>query len=257
MLMKEGPMRIPWLPLTLLLAAPSWAADKTVMIRLRHVPAIEVERNLARGAFRSGVVGEPRDQDYSSLVPPGITAWTVNDRGNALSVTGSEEAIRSLTRIIHLIDVPTRHVRLSVRVVRLDAADLVWLKAEPLPGSLPGKQPADSWASLTGNQAASLEAREALAATEMSVTSNLPLHLLWPGNLNQPPEPAAVQPRVNGDGTVTLFLPRSGHASSLMPVAGETLVVRRVAPGQGVVLFSRALGTALMINVREVLPAGG
>src|SRR5947209_10416991 len=129
MSIKEGPMRIPWLPLTLLLASPAWSADKTVQIPLHHVPAVEVERHLTRGALRSGVPGAPLDADYASLVPPGVTAWTVDEQRNALSVTGSEEAIRSLRQIVALIDVPSRHVRLSVRVLRLDAPALVRLKA--------------------------------------------------------------------------------------------------------------------------------
>src|SRR4051812_19236093 len=121
-------MRLPWLPLTLLLASPSWAADKTVLIPLHHVPAIEVERRLTGGVQRSRLSGAPGDQDFTSLVPPGIIAWTADERRNSLSVTGSEEGIGSLTRIIELIDVPARHVRLSVRAVRLDAPELVWQK---------------------------------------------------------------------------------------------------------------------------------
>jgi len=256
MLIKEGSMRNPWLLLTLLLALPSWAADKTVLIPLQHVPAIEVERNLTRGALRSGVSGDPSNQDFTSLVPPGIIAWTVDERRNSLSVTGSEEGIGSLTRIIELIDVPARHVRLSVRAVRLDAPELVWQKAEPLPDSVPGRQPAGFIALPTADQLSLLEAREPLAAAEMNVASNTPLHLTWPGNLNQRPAPADVIPRVNGDGTVTLFLPRTGLSSAPLAGEGATLVTRRVEPGRAVVIFSRTLGTALVIKVREVLPAG-
>ena len=62
---------------------------------------------------------------------------------------------------------------------------------------------------------------------------------------------------VNGDGTVTLFLPRTGLSSAPLAGEGATLVTRRVEPGRAVVIFSRTLGTALVIKVREVLPAGG
>jgi hypothetical protein len=254
---KENPMRALWLPLTLLLASSSWAADKTVLIPLHHVSAGEVERSLTRGALRSGVVGTPIEQEGASLIPPGVTAWTVDERRNGLQVTGSEEGIRSLTQIIDLIDVPARRVRLSLRVVRLDAPDLAWLKAEPLPDSLLGRQSAGFVVLPTGGQLAFLEAHEALAAADMNVASNLPLHLAWPGNLNQPPAPTDVIPRVNGDGTVTLFFPRTGLSSAPLAGGGATLVTRRVEPGRTVVIFSRTLGTALVIKVSEVLPAGG
>jgi hypothetical protein len=231
---KEDLMRILWLPLTLLLAVPSWAADRTVLIPLRHIPATAIDRHVA---------------------PPGITAWTVDEQRNGLSVTGSEEAIRSFTDIIDRLDVLAPSVRLAVKVVRLEAPDLAWLKAELLPGSLPGSQAVDLAATVTGEQIAALRAREVLSAAEITVAHNMPLHLAWPGNLNQQPEPADVLPRVNGDGTVTLFLPRPGLLSARLPAAGETIVMRRIAPGHGIMIYSHTLGTALIVSVREVLPA--
>jgi hypothetical protein len=254
---KENPMRTLWLPLTLLLVSSSWAADKTVLIPLHHVPAGEVERSLTRGALRSGVIGTPIEQDYASLIPPGITAWTVDERRNGIRVTGSEEGIGSLTRIIELIDVPARHVQLSVRVVRLQPGDLNRFEADPPFTPAPGTGPAEYPVVPSREQVADLEAREARAATELTVANNHPLHLAWPGSQNQPSQPAIVMPRVNGDGTVTLYLQRSAVAAAEMPVAGQTIVMRRVAPGQMVVVISPRLGTTLLLKVRDVLAPGG
>jgi hypothetical protein len=249
-------MRILWLPLTMLLALPSYAVDKTVFIPLHYVPAIEVDRSLAPGEQRAnGPIGTLAPENRG-LVPHGIVAWTVDERRNGLSVTGSEEAIRSLSQIIGLLDVPVRHVRLSVRVVRLDDRDRARLKPEALSPSPPGRGPTDFVAVVTRDQAASLEEREALAAAEMSVASNLPLHLAWPGNLNQQPEPAVILPRVNGDGTVTIYLPLTRLSSADVPEAGQMIVARRIASGQSVLIFSQRLGTALLVNVREDIPAG-
>jgi hypothetical protein len=239
--------------LTLLLASSSWAADKTVLIPLHHVPAGEVERSLTRGALPSWIARTPIEQEGVSLIPTGITAWTVDERRNALSVTGSEAGIRSLTRIIDLIDVPARNVRLSVKVVRLEARDVDRLKGDPLPTPMAGAEPGEFPVAPSREQVATLEARGALATTELTVANNRPLHLAWPGNQNQPPLPATVMPRVNADGTVTLYLQRAGVSAAEMPVAGQTIVMRRVAPGQTVVVLSPRLGTALLLTAREML----
>jgi hypothetical protein len=252
---KEDPMRALWLPLTLLLASSARAAEKTVLIPLHHVQASMFERYLMPGEERSAFPGGVVRGQSHSLVPDEITAWTIDARRNALSVTGSEDGIADLKRIIELIDVPTGRVRLSVKVVRLDPQDMNHLNTERLPPLLPGGEPTDFVAALTEPQAASFGSREALAAAELTVASNFPLHFAWPGNANQRSQPTEVLPRVNGDGTVTLYSPRSGPSPAGTPLAGEMIVARRIIPGHGVLIYSHGLGTALVVKVREILPA--
>lgn len=91
-----------------------------------------------------------------------------------------------------------------------------------------------------------------MSSSEITVTGNHPLHLLWGHGPGQPAVPATVVPRVNHDGTVTLLIARPGP-----PWAGwgGAIVLRVLAPGQGGVVLSPALGTGLVVDVREVLPA--
>jgi type II/III secretion system protein len=244
-------MRIHWLPLIVLLATPYRAAADAVLIPLHHLRVTEVERQLLPVDDRRampGALGAPAER---GLIPTGVTAWTADERRNAFEVTGTDEGIQAFKQIVQLLDVPSAQVRLSVRVLPLTAGGLQGLAAVPVPPEAPGWLPADSFALTTGDQFAVLERQTALSSSEMTVTSNHPLHLLWEQGPGQPPVPATVLPRVNGDGTVTLLIWRLGLPSAV-PVGA--IVLRHLA-GQGAVVLSPTLGTALVVTVREVLPA--
>jgi type II/III secretion system protein len=248
---REGSMRTHWLPLIVLLATPFHAAADTVLVPLHHLRVTEVERQLLPDDDRRPVPGPRAAPAERGLIPASVTAWTADERRNAFEVTGTDEGIQAFKQIVQLLDVPIPQVRLSVRILPLTAGGLRGLSAEPMPPGTPGWHPSDSFAVANRDQLASLEAQTALSSSEMTVTSNHPLHLHWGPGPGQPPVPATVLPRVNGDGTVTLLIWRLEPPSAL-PLGA--IVLRHLA-GQGAVVLSRTLRTALVVAVREVLPA--
>lgn len=245
-------MRTHWLPLILLLATPYRAAADTALIPLHHLRVGEVGRQLLPGEARSLGPGGRAAPLGRGLIPAGVTAWTADERRNAFELTGTDEGIRAFKQIVQLLDVPAPQVRLSARVLPLAAAGLPGLSAVPIPPGTPGWHPSDAFAVGTWDQLAVLEARAAISATEITVTSNQPLHLIWAAARGQAPVPATILPRVNHDGSTTLLIAPRELASSGRAGA---IVLRRVAPGRGGVVLSPALGTALVISVRELLPA--
>src|SRR5438105_15174595 len=105
--MRRDPMRLTWLPLALLLAAPALPARAaTQQIRLMFISPVEIE-----GMLRTSHAARPLDQaskvgsaealrisegETWALVPEGGTAVSADSRTNSLWVSGSEEAIRTL-----------------------------------------------------------------------------------------------------------------------------------------------------------------
>jgi hypothetical protein len=249
--LKEGSMRIHWLPPVVLLAASLPAAADSILIPLHHLSATEIERRLLPGDGHTPAPSGWVAQEERGMVPAGVTAWTVDERRNAFEVVGSDQGIQSFRQIIQLLDVPAPQVRLSVRVLLLVGGGLPGLTADPLLPAMPGRQPSEFAAAATRDQLAVLERQAALMSSEMTVTSNRPLHLLWGKGQDQPAVPATVMPRVNGDGTVSLYISRRGLS---LVGQGGVIVLRRVAPGLGAAVISRTLGTALVVEVREVLP---
>ena len=98
-------MRLSCLALTLALAVPALAADRTETLVLRHLPAAELERILVR-IRHPPPRRERRRSWWKRDLSRGIGAWTVDTERNGLAVTGTREAIRQLKAIVTLVDIP-------------------------------------------------------------------------------------------------------------------------------------------------------
>src|SRR5438445_5277041 len=146
---REGSMRTHWLPLIVLLATPFRAAADTVLIPLHHLRVTEVERQLLPGDDRHPVPGALAAPAERGLIPAGVTAWTADERRNAFEVTGTDEGIQAFKQIVQLLDIPTRQVRLAVRVLPVAAGRLHGLSTMRLPPGTPGWRPSDSFAVAT------------------------------------------------------------------------------------------------------------
>ncbi len=241
-------MRPLWLCLALLIVLPARAADKTVVVRLRHTPAGELERRLL-------------PEQYPSPVPAGITAWTVDERHNALVVTGNEAALGEFQHFVRLIDTPKGRVRLAVRWLDLDARERRQMADAPV-GGVTETASVGVTALLRKEQIAAWEARPAIAASEMVVSNNYPLHLRWPASPGVPPVMATVMPRVNGNGTVTLFFSFNEPRIVKEAALGTTFtVVRRLPTGTAALAVPRPGSLTLLVVIQNVLPvsqpAGG
>jgi hypothetical protein len=200
-----------------------------------------------------------------SLVPDGITAWTVDPQRNTLAATGEPEAVEGLKRLLRLLDVPPRRVRLAARVLQLDPEALAGLELHQLRLDVgidpPGAPPAGREAAvlrtavLTEAQAAALAARAArrFVETEMTVVNNGSLRLEWPQAADRPSGFSAVVPRVNGDGTITVFAPVVLRPAADGKAAAHSLFgVRRLASGQTALMVDER-GLAILVTA-QLLP---
>lgn len=185
----------------LLAGLPAQAAVKSEAIPLTYLSAAELEDLLSpmpRSDFPQnrkmrGTVGP-------GVIPRGITAWAVDPRKNALSVSGEADAVEEFKRLIRILDVPARRLRVSVRLVQLDAAG-----AEPLRKN-PNAQESNGLKLLllSKEEKARLDAQPAVLAAEVNTSNNHRVYLRRPGAAGQPERPLALFPSVNGDNTITL-----------------------------------------------------
>jgi hypothetical protein len=235
-------MRALWLVLMLLPSLPARGAEKTVLLRLHHLQAADVEARLPAGP--------------DGLVPQGITAWTVDERRNALSVTGSEAGIQEFQRVLRLVDVPVGRVRLSVRFVRIDPSELPAFGLPMEGGVLPVQYTAGFTALTDRRQVAALEGRPAVFQSELQVAHNRPLHVRWPADQAARGVQATVVPLVNADASVTLlFSTREPGTVASTPAPSGIVALRRLPVGAAGVILPRTPGPALVVTVREVMPA--
>lgn len=201
----------------MLIALPAHAADRSEVIPLSYLQAAELDQFLANGGSQTGPFGGGSGlrakglggKDAPSLIPSGIQAWAVDERKNALTVTGDEEAIEQLKRIVRLLDIPARQIRMTVRLVELDPADAKTLRERPDAATR------DGVTTLTLTKPADvqpLQERPALLASELQVSNNRMLHLRIPAAAGDARR-ASLVPRVNGDGSITLV------ATALLPGA--------------------------------------
>jgi len=248
-----------WTLLALLPPPAGLAADRTETIPLRCASAVQLDRMLRPGAA-------------DSLVPSGLVAITLDPQGNTLTVSGSDESIQEFKNLVRLLDVPAKRIRLSARFIPLDGAAIQELKlpvdaAAPLSGSpyLVGAPSA--------NQLALLAKRESAGETDLAVSNNTTLRLRSRATEGRLTTFAEVIPRLNGDGSVTLYTrcaetapgaaawQRADRPAFDAPGAlwDEAVPVAtcRVQPGQSVLVLLLKTGTALLVTFREVLPPAG
>ena len=217
-------MRALLIPAALLLAlaaAPARSADKTERIPLRFIAAMELEWYLTGGGQRNKAKrldelevlpqrGGLNDVDIIypgfpvgrglGLVPPEIGAWAVDTRENVLSVTGTQEGIEQLKRIIRLLDIPPQRIQLTARVLKLDAKALEELKAKREGNIQDGAE--SVWVA-DEVQRRALEARPSTFSTRLAVQNNRGMHVRYPGGADEPAVAGMIVARVNGDGSIT------------------------------------------------------
>ncbi len=226
-------MRAAWMLLAFSLALPAAAAERTETFRLRYLPVTEADRiffqprDSAAGGLGGGLGG-------AALVPEGLAAWSVDARAGTVTVTGTEQALGQVRDLLRLLDVPLARVRLSLRVLEVGPEALRELGLQ----AMAQHELAVRTALLEPDAAARLagQAKRTLAAAEPASSNNLPVRLRWtaaPGRSGA----ADVTPRVNGDGTVTLFLP--ARAFSAAPAPGVHPETARLA-GAGAVTVPAA-----------------
>jgi hypothetical protein len=201
--MKYAPLLLV-LALTLAAAPARPAPEKpaTETIRLTFISASDLERMMDAAPQAPGTGGLGGSNAFP--MPRDVTAWAVDVEHNSLSVTGTPEAIRELTGIVRLLDVPATRVRVVARVLRVTAADRAFIDpegallppgAELRPDEAPSKM-------LSTEQAGLMAQKPMLAVTDMVVLSSRSLRIRWTGP-GGTAGAAVVTPRVNGDQSIT------------------------------------------------------
>jgi len=268
-------MRLAVLAFGLLLAVPAAAADRTEQIRLQYLQVSEVESLLTPPAERgpefalrqttnNGQVVVPSLPSIpgrgmliagTHLVPDGITAWTADPRKNVLVVSGEPAAIERLRTIIKLVDVAPTQVRLSVRLLKLDAAALQELGVEQLAfDGADGSLGHLVVAVLDKGRADGIAKLPTTSSVEMVTDNNRALYVRWP-RADQPDATlASIVPRINGDKSVTLMLPGRVHQVLDGQVAStHFMALRRLAPGQSLLVQPHGEGLTAIITIKEVV----
>jgi hypothetical protein len=223
-------------------AVPVLAAGRTEVIRLTFLPAAELDQFLTAAPADpqygfGGGLGSPRaskgidDKDRPDLIPKGIAAWAVDARKNAVSVTGSDEAIGQFKKIVRLLDVPARQIRIAARMVELDPAEVAALRARPETQVGEGV----TLTTLTRSEDRKrLEALPALFSTTLQISNNRVLHMRVPSVAGEDSRRASLVPRVNGDSSLTIIA--SGLIAS-KPGSKDYPLLLRVSTGQSVVVL--------------------
>lgn len=246
------PMRIipTFLVFAVLLAAPARSEDRTETIRFQYLTALEAQEqlldpveDLPRGKIRPFVVD--RGAGRHGLIPAGIKALSVDERGNALLVTGEAGAIQQLQRILRLLDIPRRVLRLTVRTARIPLADLAPENRKPVEEAGIGSL------ILTDMGRKAAELAPASLTTTLLVSNNRALHLILPRVNGQQALPLSVVPRINGDNSVTLIISSRERRE---PEAGSgVLVLHRVGAGETMALSGGPIRETLVIRA-EIVP---
>ena len=219
-----------------LVATPVLAADRTEVIPLAFLSATELDQFMTSDTIGTGVGGLRRGKgidgkDRLDLMPKGISAWAVDARKNAVSVSGSDEAIDQLKKIVRLLDIPARQIRISVRLVELSPAGAAALRARP--DAVAGEGVTS--ATLTSPEDRKpLEGLPALFTTTLQVSNNRKLHLRVPSAAGEDSRRASLVPRVNGDGSITVIATALSNAK---PDRDEHHWLFRVSTGQSRVIL--------------------
>ena len=250
-------MRLTWLPLALLLAAPALPAHAATQVRLQFISPSELEEMLRTWGTKRPLAqaGQVKDAEglgvepggsVRGMVPEGITGLSADSRTRSLWVTGTEDAIQSLKNIVRLLDIPARRLQVALQVVRPDAAALEGVKFLDVSGA--GSQVRA--ATLSDAQAAKLTAGASLFSAELPGLNNRPVRFFPPAatGLGQC---AAITARINGDGTITLIALTTG-APAGTPGSSGPLALRRISSGETALVLTKD-GTALLLRA-EILP---
>jgi hypothetical protein len=226
-----------------LAAAPAAGADRSEVIRLEHAAAADVLATLIPEGSKLNEAGRV------GLIPAGLSGLSISS-AKALSVSGTGEAIRKLRELIRLVDIPRQIVRL--RVWLIEGAKPEGLAQDVAVGQSDGGVFYVAVMDEPARQALLAGARRTHLQAELECGNNGTARLFRPGADPRDATFAAVTPRINGDGTVTLLVPLKG---ALVPPANEAgpTVLRRLPSGGTMLVAPREGGLALVVSV-EVLP---
>lgn len=226
-----------------LIAFPAPAADRTETIPLKFLSAPELEQWLTLSSSFGRYVGSYRGISYqepkpdadgkraASMIPEGIDAWVADARKNTLTLTGSREAREQLKQVVRLLDVPARQVRVSVRLLKLEPAQVAELQARP---NRVTTGDVTYLPRLDAEDRKSLESRATVLTTTLNVANNRTIFLQIPADAGQPLRQAALTPRVNGDGSVTVIAPGLVLEK---PDRGAQALLYRAASGESRLVF--------------------
>jgi Bacterial type II/III secretion system short domain len=241
-------MRAIWICLLLLVVMPVRAEEKSEVIPLRYLPAVEMERYLM-----------PRDGPFTLQVPlpMGLLAWTVDARQNTLTVAGSPAAIQELKEIIRLLDVPPLHLQLLVRRFRTDAAAIAALNLPPGAAPAAGAPSPPRAVVLSPGHFAGIETRQPVEAATLDTMNYCPVRISQTGPQQQPSSLVTVVPHVNEDKTVTLMVSMSEAAkkpgAAAIALPSPVIAMARVPEGGAVLLIDADSEAVLLVRVHAIL----
>lgn len=223
-------------------------ANRTERIPLRFVSAAEAVQIILPPPMKEGEGGlGPRPA--RGAVPAGVVALASDAQGTALVATGSRAGLADLRNLVRLFDVPPRPVRLSVTALIPDANLREELKVDLVETDARGEASGKALAAgvdvkHSGRLVAEARRRKGvLMETVLDTANNRLAHFLVPGVEGQEAQ-LSIQPRVNGDGSITLFLQeRVGHSFS----------IRRIASGSNVILLPNS-SLALLVRAETTAP---
>jgi hypothetical protein len=174
-----------------------------------------------------------------ALLPRGIVAWGTDTRANALSLTGTEDAVAQTKQVLRLLDIPPRRIRISFRTPRLDEATFKGLgKGLELEGG-----PTVIHITDAGLQA-TVKAAPGGPAASLVTSNNVPVRIRT--RVDGPF--ISITPRLNGDNTLALVIPGQDFGQD----AGA-FTLNRIPSGLPILVSGKGVEGALLI-VAEVLP---
>jgi hypothetical protein len=249
------------------LAAPPPTAE---VIPIRYRSAVEVERILVSsatqrpdrpphgrmlGQFDIGLV--PAADGRPLRVFDGLIALTADEEHNTLTVVGDAETVEEVRSVIRFLDIPTTKILIDVRTVPASDAAVQATEAGSLKFTEMVPETTLRWVAVPGEkEAAALAATPAATRFLLETPNNHPVRLRWSGQAKADWPGTTLTPRINGDGSVTVFI-GVGQAPPLTESGGERnslYVLRRIRPGQTIVVVPGSADEALVVTVRELLP---
>lgn len=245
-------MTLRFLCIPVLFCLPLQAAEKSELIRLKHIAPGDAMHVLESAKGPSPMPGEETLRSLRGAaegIPRGVSAWTVDLGERGLHVTGTRDGIAELKKMIRLVDIPTVRIRLSVRQIDLQEAELFrWRSA------LAEAQGGGAFAGLvTAQQVRELERLPARSRVTSPVANTRTLRIRHGEAGDTSVLLFSIQPRMNGDRTVTLLVGEQLQEKSPHNyLATQTVWLRRLSVGQGLLRIPAHTGTAMLVVVQGI-----
>lgn len=254
---------------------PLQAAEKSELIRLKHIAPGDAMHVLENASGSSPVSGQATTyplRGAAGIIPRGISAWTVDLGERGLHVTGTRDGISELKKLIRLVDIPAERVRLSVLQVDMKDPELHrWRSALGESGegtfarmtlddagrvqvvSVTSQGQGAFAGMVTAQQVKELERLPARSRVTAPVANTRQLRIRQGEAGDANVSLFSIQPRINGDRTVTLLVGEQlQQKSPVDPLAAQTVLLRRLEVGQGLLRIPKHAGTAILVVVQRV-----